>query len=109
MNKENYIKFDRDFVGKVIDGIKTQTIRLGESYLIEGEIVELQTANGNKFDEALITGIEEVKAGEIPQRNFDGHQNYENFDEFGIQMSEYYEEHITPETQFFIVSFTVVE
>lgn len=108
MNKEHYIKFDEEHVGKIIDGKKTQTIRMGDPYLWEGQVVELQTPRGVTFGKAIVEDIEEVEADEIPYIDFEGHRNYDNFETFAVQMYEYYEEHVEPETEFHIITFKIL-
>lgn len=108
MAENNYIKFADGHVAKVIKREKTKTIRLGEPYLEDGDVAELQTSNGDAFAEAIVKDIEEVVASEIPERDFSGHRNYENFDVFAVEMYEYYKEMIDSDTEFHIISFEVI-
>lgn len=109
MTEESYIKFDRDHVGKIIDGLKTQTIRRGEPYLNEGEEIELQTPRGVNFTEAVVSEISQVKAGEIPDIDFEGHQNYDEFGSFAVEMFEYYGEQVYRDDDFHVINFVVIE
>lgn len=109
MAEESYLKFDNEHVGNVIDEQKTQTIRHDASFLMEGEEIELRTAGNNiAFGEAIITEIREIKAGDIPDFDFDGHRNYDSFEAFAVQMYEYYGEQFNLDSEFHLVTFEIV-
>lgn len=105
LSMAGYLRFDNEHVGDVIDGRKRVTIRLGEPFLEVQDDVELWTASGNKFDDAVVTGVDIVDASEVALHDFKYHRNYESFNEFKIEMFEYYDEHIDPEDTFTIYRF----
>lgn len=102
---DKYLKFDNKFVGDVIDEKKQITIRKGEAFVEAGDEVELLTANGNNFQNAIIMTVREEEAKDVVNMDFDSHKNYSGFVEFKNQMEEYYEENIEPSTTFSIIGF----
>jgi len=103
-----YIRFDNEHVGRVIDRQKRTTIRMGEPFVNVGDVVELKTARGQKFAKAEITSVEKTEAVEAADIDFDCHRKYHSWLHFAEEMNEYYGELIEPDTTFTVIGFEII-
>lgn len=103
------LSFDSLFVEPILEGSKTETLRFNLQDLPEvGAILDAITMQGEVFAEIRITHIETLKVHEVPDRDFDGHRNYDSVEEVIERMGRYYHDTITPRSDLTLIRFEVV-
>ncbi len=110
-NTADTLKFTPQLTKLVMDGSKTNTIRLEAKKLKVGDYAELATRFDPKrvesFTTAKITQLEERKLGEVPL-DFDGHESFRSRDEQLADYRRYYGDQVTLDTVVTIYHFELV-
>ncbi len=104
------LKFRHNLVQKILDGSKNVTWRLFDDKDLQvGDRLEfIDYDAGGKFAEAEIVRVREKKLGEINEKDFEGHEKYENKQEMLKQYREYYGEKVDVDTVIKIVKFNLL-
>ena len=101
------IKF-RDFLVELVQkGEKDSTWRLfDDKDLQKGDEVDLINWNkGEKFAEAVLTGVREKPLGKLEPEDFEGHEKFESEDAMYAAYRTYYGDRVTPDTLVKIIRF----
>ena len=101
------LKFRHNLVQKILDGSKTVTWRFfdDKDLQVGDQLKFIDWDNGNKFAEVEIVKVREKKLGEIDEKDFKGHEKYENDKEMLKHYREYYGEKVDTDTVIKIIDF----
>jgi leucyl-tRNA synthetase len=105
---KNYLKFEDQFVEGVLQGTKSSTIRIDRKNLNEGSLVALKKQNGETFAYAKISSIIDKKFKDLPIENKEG-TSYASKEDQLSAYKKYYEESVNDDTDFYIITFNVVD
>lgn len=102
------LKFAPELADAILDGKKTNTLRLDKKNLQVGDTAKLfvrsSATEARAFSYAKITGVETRSLIEIPL-DLDGHETYASYEEFLNVMQGYYGADVSLETEFTIYHF----
>lgn len=109
--KSKTFKFREYLVPLVLSGEKDVTWRINdERNLKSGDIVPLINWNTDKvFGKAKILDIKEKKAGEISDKDFDGHEKFSSREEMLKTYRTYYGDWVNDETTIRMFKFKLLK
>ena len=104
------LKFRHHLAEEIIAGRKTVSWRLfDDKDLKAGDKLELiDWESGEKFAEAEIIKVSEKKFGEIGEKDFEGHEEFENREEMLATYRKYYGSEVNWDTIVKIIEFKLL-
>lgn len=112
--KLKQLKFDHQLAINILKGNKTSTfrvfddknIRVGDLLILVDKVEHDNPSSWQLFGEALVHEIREKRLGTITGDDWEGHENYDNIQDFIMTHQQYYKLPITEETPVKIIRFT---
>lgn len=105
------LKFRPSLVETILSGEKTSTWRLfDDKDLQEEDIVEfLNWETGKKFADAKIEKITLSSLGNLTDKDWEGHERFENDEEMYKTYKSYYGKEVDSETELKILKFSLIK
>lgn len=105
------IKFASNLVPLILSGEKTSTWRLFDDKDLQAgnELILMNKESGEEFAKARITSVKEKKLSEITEKDFDGHEPFENPEKILEAYKGYYGDKVTWETTVKLIDFELLK